>query len=199
VGLALLAWLVVGGALTVAQAWTTALLPDLTFAEFLPGPRELRIALDPWPYATPAGFRPIRSGNRARRLLADLDLHADASREPEQYVLAYRYGWPVRSLALWKARTYPIHARTKILSEETGGKIPLTIFGARAPDLPALVLWPGFALNTLIYAALAWSVWRLPFAVRRYRRRRRGRCVKCGYDRTGLAPAAPCPECGTTP
>jgi hypothetical protein len=28
------------------------------------------------------------------------------------------------------------------------------------------------------------------------RRRRRGRCPKCNYDRTGLAPDAKCPECG---
>jgi DNA-directed RNA polymerase subunit RPC12/RpoP len=27
--------------------------------------------------------------------------------------------------------------------------------------------------------------------------RRAGRCPRCGYDTNGLAPDAPCPECGT--
>ncbi len=31
--------------------------------------------------------------------------------------------------------------------------------------------------------------------IRRWRRRARGRCEHCGYDRGGLAPGAPCPEC----
>lgn len=33
--------------------------------------------------------------------------------------------------------------------------------------------------------------------VRRWRRRRRGQCPACGYDRGGLEPSAACPECNT--
>ncbi len=76
--------------------------------------------------------------------------------------------------------------------------------GATDPEgaaLPIVPLWPGFALNTLFYAAIAWGLWQVPLAIRRRRRRRLNRCVKCNYDRTGLGGAADakCPECGAIP
>jgi hypothetical protein len=66
----------------------------------------------------------------------------------------------------------------------------------RGLRLPWFPLWPGFALNTLFYAGLAWGLWQVPLAIRRRRRRRMNRCVKCGYDRAGIAADAKCPECG---
>jgi hypothetical protein len=33
--------------------------------------------------------------------------------------------------------------------------------------------------------------------VRRWRRKRRGACLVCGYSRVGIAAAEPCPECGS--
>ncbi|MEQ9097114.1 MAG: hypothetical protein RIE32_12720 [Phycisphaerales bacterium] len=62
--------------------------------------------------------------------------------------------------------------------------------------LPLLPLWPGFLINTLFYALLLFGAWRLPGVLRRALRRRRGRCVRCGYEREGLDPHAACPECG---
>ncbi len=60
--------------------------------------------------------------------------------------------------------------------------------------LPLFPMLPGFAINTLFYAALLW----LPFAAfvtRRLIRKRRGRCVRCGYDLTGTEHDL-CPEYG---
>ncbi|UYV12611.1 MAG: hypothetical protein NCW75_15125 [Phycisphaera sp.] len=62
--------------------------------------------------------------------------------------------------------------------------------------LPLLPLWPGFLLNTLFYAVLTFALVRTPRVLRRALRRRRGRCVGCGYDRDGLDTDAACPECG---
>ncbi len=57
------------------------------------------------------------------------------------------------------------------------------------------LLWPGFAINTLFYAAILWLLILGPFTARRMIRRKRGQCSKCGYDLRG-AEHEVCPECG---
>ncbi len=65
---------------------------------------------------------------------------------------------------------------------------------------PYRPLWPGFIANTLVYFVAWASVLVVLFAgttgMRRVLRARRGQCRRCGYDRSGLASAAVCPECG---
>ncbi len=55
--------------------------------------------------------------------------------------------------------------------------------------LPLRPNWPGFAVNTLFYAALLW----LPFVVWRWVRVRRGFCPKCAYP---MGESSVCSECG---
>ncbi|MEQ8845266.1 MAG: hypothetical protein RIB58_10470 [Phycisphaerales bacterium] len=62
--------------------------------------------------------------------------------------------------------------------------------------LPLLPLWPGFLINIVFYAILAFALMRTPRVLHRGLRRRRGRCERCGYDRQGLDAEAACPECG---
>ena len=45
--------------------------------------------------------------------------------------------------------------------------------------MPLRPLMPGFAINTLFYAALCWLLFAAPFAARRAIRRRRNRCLRC--------------------
>ena len=65
-------------------------------------------------------------------------------------------------------------------------------------DLRVLALYPiipGFAINTIFYAAILWGPTLGPFTARRMIRRKRGRCIKCGYDLRGDFSAG-CSECG---
>lgn len=66
--------------------------------------------------------------------------------------------------------------------------------------LPLLPLWPQFLANVAIWALFAALVGlafnRLVWNRRTTSRRRRGLCVRCGYDRVGLDPRGGCPECG---
>ncbi len=66
--------------------------------------------------------------------------------------------------------------------------------------VPIRPLWLGFMINTVFYGVGFWLLWfglfRGPGMIRRGVRRRRGRCVKCGYDLRGNAAGSACPECG---
>ena len=61
--------------------------------------------------------------------------------------------------------------------------------------LPSAPIWPGFAINTIFYAAILWLLFAAPFQFRRYRRIRRGLCSACAYPiRVGSSDV--CTECG---
>ena len=47
--------------------------------------------------------------------------------------------------------------------------------------LPLRPIWPGFGVNTILYAGILWPVILGPFALRRLIRQRRGFCPKCAY------------------
>ena len=62
--------------------------------------------------------------------------------------------------------------------------------------LPVAILWPGFAINTIFYAAILWLLFAGPGMLRRRRRRlKRGLCPHCAYDLRGID-SPRCPECG---
>ena len=85
-------------------------------------------------------------------------------------------GWPALSLAAFRDNER-FHARVSP--------------GCVLPLLPL----SGFLVDTAFWGGAAFVVWSVPSFVRRRVRRRRGRCVRCGYELVGVAV---CPECGTS-
>lgn len=65
-------------------------------------------------------------------------------------------------------------------------------FGAAGFQVMIPLWFP--ALLSLFATALAWRA-----DAKHTCRARLGHCTECGYDRAGLAPVAPCPECGNAP
>ena len=117
------------------------------------------------------------------------------------YNWAVAHGFPVASLSAW--RTTWIEdtpdgdglIRTPVLHWGVAlGEIPPFFVGGRIPVVLALrPVWPGFTINTLLYAGLLWLLIRGRRALRRFIRHRRGQCLVCAYP-TGSSPV--CTECG---
>lgn len=105
-------------------------------------------------------------------------------------------GWPVR--AMWRSdeEVTPFSPSPSWSSSRTIPVHRLSVPGSSFPvQLPTGIIWPGFAINSLLFAAVLLGIDRArTWAVRR-RRRARGLCPGCAYP---VAPAhAVCPECGT--
>jgi hypothetical protein len=90
---------------------------------------------------------------------------------PSRHVLVQKSGWP--TLALQK--------------REVGGLEEHHVL------LPLRPIWPGFAINTVFYAAILWALFAMSFVVRRRRRVRRGLCAGCAYP---VGTSDVCTECG---
>lgn len=133
-----------------------------------------------------------------------LVIHHDKAHEvrlqmSSESLAVFNVGWPLRSTQTGVHHvTDPPQRTTTPAISLTGGMTLWTNNGHGPLDrfaLPLFPLWPGVALNTLVFATTLALLWHTPGAVRSFRRRRGGRCMKCGYDTTGLET---CPECGTT-
>jgi hypothetical protein len=114
-------------------------------------------------------------------------------------------GWPMPALNGWF-----LHGHEGPLSTvaTTEGSIlintpkPESRFGEIMRSKPKLhafpitPMWPGFAINTLIFAAAWWTLLFGYSTIRRLTRHAKGLCPTCGYSREGLPIGTPCPECG---
>ena len=106
------------------------------------------------------------------------------------------HGWPFLALSSWRAWN-PERSSTVIEDDFVsvrGMSLERQSGGLRL--IPFDPIWPGFAINTLLYAAILWLLTLGPFTARRIIRRKRGHCIKCGYNLRGHSGGEVCPECG---
>ena len=74
-------------------------------------------------------------------------------------------------------------------SRQSGGFIGIQEY------VPIRPMWFGLAGNAVGWSALVFVCVVAERVLRRGRRRRKSRCITCGYEL--LAVSGPCPECGT--
>ena len=113
----------------------------------------------------------------------------------------YESGWPLYALE----RSYWVRILEIYQHQHALPLAPWLANWFGTQYLPMRPIWPGFAINTIFYAAALWLVFGAgPGFVRRRVRRGRGQCLHCGYDLRGQGPGAgakagasrKCPECG---
>ncbi len=118
------------------------------------------------------------------------------------FVIRDRTGWPFRCLQAEKwlvndSRVKQYQTRFAIASVPVSYQYNVWPITDTRP-LAVLPIWPGFAINTVFYAAMLWLLTLGPFAARRFIRNKRGHCIKCGYDLRGSSRGGVCPECGAS-
>ena len=114
----------------------------------------------------------------------------EAAGNPARTHIVEVRGWPLKAM------------RSRWVSPAWVSGIPLPPRKPNPPSvtlideqraLPTEILWPGFAINTVFYAAILWLLFAATFALRRWRRIKRGLCVKCAYP---VGTSEVCTECG---
>jgi hypothetical protein len=187
----LVIFLLLGAIVNVAVAWGCAL--------WLPPKRIVGMFLH-------TGLSTTRFGWEAKLIEADEADQVKRNTDVAGRVLYRRskeihhteLGWPLLSL-----RWQPDPIRRRIgwkyglvvpewLAAQPSSSDPLHPNSHRR-HLPLRPLWPGFAVNTIFYAAILWVLFTAPGSVRRWRRRRRGLCPACAYP---VGQSLTCTECG---
>jgi len=150
-----------------------------------------------WPW--PENYEETRGFGVTQRFYSWADMIDRRSQEerrwpgihlPHTYILGvFSSGIPCRCLA----RTGSFGERGWTFVEWDDPPFATNLGVSVSEGLPILPLWPGFAINTLFYAAILWLLFLAPFRIRRAVRIRRGRCPKCAYP-VGVSPV--CTECG---
>jgi hypothetical protein len=210
-------FLLLGAAINVAVAWGCALWSPCEFTESMSPVAQAPAGLIPylpsdWPAQSSSGSvvvsqllqRAYGRGLSVERLIVSIeDLRFDFSLWFDRALVVYRAGWPAPALECDAVVGIdsPFPSGDTDVPWRDGRQPPQLIRPCRWPSLvgkwanpiPLRPIWWGFLLNTLLYGAVCSTLLGGLFTVRRWRRVRRGLCLKCGYPVRGLKK---CPECG---
>ena|GEM_PF-3015318 len=130
----------------------------------------------------------------------------DVDRDGEGLPCIYQYGFPFRCVfsraerlhfedPRWPVRNFvATHVWTVVSVNRQSWDTPQNQEGAIVFAIGILPL--GLFANALTIGTTLLLVIVAIRAVVAHRRRRKGRCTKCGYQLVGLASTVPCPECG---
>lgn len=208
-----------GTATTVGVAWWCVWrAPAAGFDPYRSEPAGVPAA---WPAPVPATWSASRwaivstSAGTGLEVVFATEPMADPWQAPIHVQHRVEAGWPWRALELHRSDQTAIGSGMLLYpaTERRGWSGGVLMPGQDAPGtrgfqghvfLPVLPMWPGFALNTLVFAAAWWPLLMilkrpLTLAVR-WLRWRPGRCDQCRYELRGLPvhgdERVVCPECG---
>lgn len=192
------AFVLLGAIVNVAVAWAAPM--PLIPGTFLVSRAAAELEVLWWRENAPTTMDdPDWAGNAhnwGQRLL-HLEVMSKPTSLPYSTCDLYRAGWPTSALEgarwidyrpSWEGQGPDIHSNQTLFAFEAwNGQRWLLPFGA---------IWPGFATNTLFYAAILWLLFAAPFALRRRLRLKRGLCSACAYP---IGESVTCTECGRAP
>lgn len=212
-------FLLVGAIVNIAVAWTLVLWPDppptwpdetlsqmdffpagefITVVDVRPGgvrlaqyrdiPTSLYLFIDKPSQALIPSWSRFRIGS-----LVPLDPDGWASGDVDLYAECAA-GWPFLACRSWRIAKRGSAFGYDTLDSRGLWMLPESWnWGGINRDVPFLPIWPGFAINTLLYAAAIWLLFAAPFSLRKRWRIRRGRCPHCAYP---VGAGSVCTECG---
>ena len=182
--------LITGAVVSVVVAWIPCFFERGGRPIAQPGPAPA------WPHEVPEGWPPPRDRYNYSSPWTDcvaISAHTTVMGSPGGggpfMMVEYRLGFPWRSLTYWATMEASSSSSNLLTSQLHGVWMLDGRFG-----LLYLPIWPGFALDTILYAAVAWGLWQTPLAIRRRRRRARGGPSAAATPSAVCRPAAPLPR-----
>jgi hypothetical protein len=110
---------------------------------------------------------------------------------PNWFTVDFAFGWPAPALCY---QILILPSRDLVIRNGLFLTDPVPSWAwADHSAFPLRVIWPAFALNTILYTAVLWLLIPGPFVLRRLVRSRRGLCPACAYP---MGESATCTECG---
>lgn len=194
----------IGVIATILTSWMCQFIPSSTYdaSPLAPGEWPFTAPTD-WPVKPDSALQDANLGRRTILRSHNLDQYAATRRSDPTVVMhstvEHRYGLPMRAMRRLQGTKFRLRVTTPVNPSftEAGLLMPRSLQNGLA-DRERLAIQPipiGFACNVVFYATTSWLVIAAASRWRVSRRRRSGRCVRCGYNLTGNTDGL-CPECG---